>query len=139
MVYDYSSYTALSKLPQKPYISEVYFKGKKLKVKINPKNSKKHELKHILDSSGYIFHNLHRVLNDPTEVVLSSSNNPQYLKNKEKGECYIFSKDNFIENDLGCPGYIKLKEDRIEVVVQFFNDFDEKLIHETKSYHIFAK
>lgn len=141
MVYNPELHEECLRKPFEPYVTEIDFQGKKLKVQINKKNPENHSLQHILDDSPLLFHNLYQVIQNPDfPPVKSTSKNPTALLHQEEGEVYTFSKSGFIGTELGCPGYpSNITEDRVEVVVLFKDNLNPNEKHYTLTYHVFTK
>lgn len=87
-------------------------------VTISKKNPSKHESDHPLLESGYFYHNLGAILEEPHNIAISTSNNPEAIAHRKIGQVMIYSRDNFV-TELNPPGYINWRGDTTHIVVMF--------------------
>lgn len=111
--------------PLEPYLT-VDSQGKK--VRILPKNPKKHNSDGEIEHRPTYYYNLCAVIQNPDKTVLSTSNNKVAIKASKEGKVIIYTKEDFVES-LGIPGQYPVNEQTL-VIVFYGNDG----INFTKSY-----
>jgi len=108
-------------------------------VVIRPKLPEEHESHHPLEQTPAYFYNLKLVLENPDEVVPSTSQNPNALKSAEFGETKIYIKNDFVKQ-LNIPGYSNMENEQTQVVVFYGNEkWQNKTKNFTRTYGIKVK
>lgn len=104
-------------------------------VTINPKTIGNHQSDNHFEQWAPVHFNIGWILQNPDNVKISTSNNPQAVENRKKGEIKIYTKQNFLSG-LDLPSVSASFRDETQVVVLYEEETDKNY---TLTYIIYPK